>query len=233
MQRYANDRTINFKTKLGKILAFGGVGIVIIIFILSFQDGMLTNLLLIVTVIGMVLFQYGYFLYNRWGKHPRIDEIFEQALKGLDSRYSIFHYELGTNHVLIGPGGIFALVPVFIDGEITFNGNRWWRTRIRRGKEQKRALKNLTADAENELRSLTKTLQKKLIDQEIPKIKPILVFLHSGATVNADNAPIPAVHLKKLKAAIRKFDKGQTLDQAEVLQLADSLGFKTYKPSIE
>jgi hypothetical protein len=225
MQRYANDRAINLKAKLGKILTYGGFGIVIIIFILSLQEGMLTNTLLIVTLIGMILSQYGIFLDNRWGKRPRIDEVFDQALKGLDSKYSIFHYELGANHVLIGPGGIFALVPVVFDGEISFDGIKWWRTRIRRGKEQKRALKNLTADAEIELRSLTKSLRKKLIDQEIPEIKPILVFLHSGATVNADNAPIPAVHLKKLKAAIRKFDKGQTLDQGKILQLADSLGF--------
>jgi 5-bromo-4-chloroindolyl phosphate hydrolysis protein len=112
MQIYANDRTLNFKAKLGKILAFGGVGIVIFIFILSFQEGILTNILLVVAVIGMLVFQYGYFLNNRWGKHPRIDEVFDQALKGFDSRYSIFHYELGTNHVLIGPGGIFALVPL-------------------------------------------------------------------------------------------------------------------------
>jgi hypothetical protein len=68
-------------------------------------------------------------------------------------------------------------------------------------------------------------MQKKLLNHDIPEIKPILVFLHPETTTNADNAPIPAVHLKKLKAAIRKFDKGQTLDQAEVLQLADSLGF--------
>ena len=140
MQRYANDRAINFKAKLGKILTYGGFGIVLIIFILSLQEGMLTNTLLIVTLIGMILSQYGIFLDNRWGKRPRIDEVFDQALKGLDTKYSVFHYELGANHVLIGPGGIFILVPVVFDGTITFDGTRWWRTRIRRGKEQKRAM---------------------------------------------------------------------------------------------
>jgi hypothetical protein len=225
MQRYANDRAINFKAKLGKILTYGGFGTVIVIFILSIQEKMLTNTLLIVTLVGMLLSQYGIFLDNRWGKRPRIDEVFDLALKGLDSKYSIFHYELGANHVLIGPPGIFVLVPVVFDGEITFDGERWWRTRIRRGKEQKRAMRNIATDAAIEVRSLNKALQKKLVDQELPDVKPILVFLHSGATVNVEHAPITAVHLKKLKAAIRKFDRGHTLDEGKVLQLADALGF--------
>jgi hypothetical protein len=225
MQRYANDRAINRKAKLGKILTYGGFAIVIVILILSFQEQSLTNTLLIVTLIGMLLSQYGIFLDNRWGKRPRVDEVLDQSLKGLDSGYSIFHYELGANHVLVAPSGVYALVPVVLDGEITFDGTRWWRTRIRRGKIQKRAMKNLMADAAIEMRALTRTLQKKLIDYEFPEASSILVFLHSGAKVNVENTPIPAVHMKKLKATVRKFDRGQTLDQGKVLQLADSLGF--------
>lgn len=225
MLRYANDRAIERKAKLGKILTYGGLGIVIIILILSFSQEQLTNTLLIVTLIGMILSQYGIFLDNRWGKHPRIDEAFDQALKGLDSRHAIFHYELGANHVLIAPSGIFTMVPVVLDGEITFDGIRWYQTRIRRGKARKKAVRDLTTDASVEIRSLNKSLHKNLVDQEFPEGKPILVFLHAEATVNAEHAPIPAVHLKKLKGMIRKLDKGPTLDQGKILQLADSLGF--------
>ena len=225
MQRYANDRAIDRKAKLGKILTYGGLGVVIVIFVLSFQETMLSNTFLIVTLIAMLTSQYGILLTNRWGKHPRIDEVLDQALKGLDSKYSLFHYELGANHALITPSGLFALVPVMADGEITFDGEKWWRTRIRRGKAKKRALKNLTSDAAIEVRAFNKTLQRKLNDQELPEVKPILVFLHSDATVNAENAPIPAVHFKKLKGTIRKFDKGQTLEQEQVSELAESLGF--------
>jgi hypothetical protein len=185
---------------------------------------MLSNTFLIVTLIAMLTSQYGILLTNRWGKHPRIDEVLDQALKGLDSKYSLFHYELGANHALIAPSGLFALVPVMADGEITFDGEKWWRTRIRRGKAKKRALKNLLSDAAIEVRAFNKVLKKKLNDHELPEVKPILVFLHSDAQVNVENAPIPAVHFKKLKGTIRKFDKGQTLEQEEVLELVDSLG---------
>jgi hypothetical protein len=225
MQRYANDRAIQRKAKLGKILTYGGLGIVIVILILSFSQEQLTNTLLIVTLIGMILSQYGIFLDNRWGKHPRIDEAFDQALKGLDSRHAIFHYELGANHVLIAPSGIFALVPFVLDGEINFDGQNWYQTRMRRGKERKRAIRNLTTDASVEIRSLNKSLQKRFVDQEYPEGNPILVFLHNKAIVNAEHAPIPAVHLKKLKGLIRKLDKGPTLDQGKIQQLADALGF--------
>jgi hypothetical protein len=225
MQRYANDRAIDRKAKLGKILTYGGLGVVIVIFVLSFQEVMLSNTFLIVTLIAMLISQYGILLSNRWGKHPRVDEVIDQALKGLDSKYTLFHYELGANHALIAPSGLFALVPVLADGEITFDGEKWWRTRVRRGKTKKRALKNLTSDAAIEVRAFNKALQKKLNDQELPEVKPILVFLHSDTAVNTENAPIPAVHFKKLKGAIRKFDKGQTLDQGTISELADSLGF--------
>src|SRR4030067_3439954 len=101
MQKYANDRAIGRKAKLSKILTYGGFAVVVLILILSFQQEMRTNTLLIVTLIGMLLSQYGIFLGNRWGKRPRIDEVFDQALKGLDSQYAIFHYELGPTHRLI------------------------------------------------------------------------------------------------------------------------------------
>jgi hypothetical protein len=225
MQRYANDRTMDRKAKLGKILTYGGLGVVIVIFVLSFQEVMLSNTFLIVTLIAMLISQYGILLSNRWGKHPRIDEVLDQALKGLDSNYSLFHYELGANHALIAPSGLFALVPVMADGEITFDGEKWWRTRIRRGKEKKRPLKNLSSDAATEVRAFNKALKKRLNDQELPEVKPILVFLHPDATVKAENAPIPAVYFKKLKGTIRKLDKGQTLEQEQVSELAEALGF--------
>jgi hypothetical protein len=225
VQRYADDRAIDRKAKLGKILTYGGLGVVIVIFIFSFQEVMLTNTYLIVTLIAMLISQYGIMLSNRWGKHPRIDEVLDQALKGLDSKYSLFHYKLGANHALIAPSGIFALVPVLADGEITFDGEKWWQTKIRRGKPKKRSLKNLTKDASIEVHALNKALQKEFDDQELPDVKPILVFLHPDATVNVDNTPIPAMHFKKLKTAIRKLDKGQTLEHERVMELAGSLGF--------
>jgi hypothetical protein len=86
-------------------------------------------------------------------------------------------------------------------------------------------IKNLITDATIEVRSLTKALQKRLEDQEIPEVKPILVLLHDDATTNAPNAPIPIVHQKKLKSLIRKLGKGPTLDEEQVLEVADSLGF--------
>jgi hypothetical protein len=225
MQRYANDQAINRKAKLGKILTWGGFAIIILALVLSFQERIITNTLLIVTLIGMLLSQYGIFLDNRWGKHPRIDEVLDQALKGLDSRYAIFHYELGANHVLIAPSGCYALVPVSQDGEITYDGTKWWQTRLRRGKEKKRALKNLTADATFEMRALNKALQKKLNGQELPEVKSILVFLHPDAKVSVEDPPIPAIYVKKLKSSIRKFDRAQTLDEEKISDLAEALGF--------
>jgi hypothetical protein len=225
MQRYIKEKGIERKAKLGKILTFGGLAVVVVIFIYSLQSDVLNNSFLIIVLIAMLLSQYGIFLDNRWGKHPRIDEVFDQALKGFDSKYSLFHYELGANHVLISPSGVHALIPVILEGEISYDDEKWYQTRIRRGKERTKKIKNLITDAAIEVRSLTKALKKRLEDQEIPEVKPILVLLHDDATSNASNAPIPIVHQKKLKSLIRKLGKGPTLDEGQVLQVADSLGF--------
>lgn len=225
MQRFLKEKAIERKAKLAKILTYGGLAVVVVIFIYSLQKEILGNIFLVIVLVAMLLSQYGIFLDNRWGKHPRIDEIFDQALKGFDSKYTIIHYELGANHVLISPLGVFALIPVILEGEITYDDETWYQTRTRRGKKRKKKAKNLTDDAAIEVRSLEKALQKRLKDQEIPEVKSILVLLHENATSKASNAPIPLVHQKKLKSMIRKLDNGPTLDEGQVHQLTDSLGF--------
>jgi hypothetical protein len=225
MQIYVKEKAIERKAKLAKILTYGGLGVVVILFIYSLQENALSSLYLIVVLIAMILSQYGILLDNRWGKRPRMDEIFDQSLRGFDSKYTIFHYELGSNHALISPSGVFALIPITYDGEITFEDEKWYQTRMRRGKPRKKTIRNLTKDTNMEVKSLYNALQKRLQDQAIPEVKPILVLLHDDAISNAPDAPIPVVHQKKLKSMIRKSGKGPTLDEGQTLQLADSLGF--------
>jgi hypothetical protein len=225
MQIYIKNRSIERKAKIANYLMYAGPILLVGIFILSFSYPESTTILGIAALISFVVSQYGIILKNRWGKRPRIDEIIDQSLKGLDSKFTIFHYELGANHALISPSGIFALVPVILDGKITFEDGKWWQIKKSLGRERKKRQNKITTDAEFELRALSRSLQKKLPDQMIPEIKPILMFLHPDAVLTADHAPVYASHIKKLKSFIRKLEKGSTLEENQVAILADATGF--------
>jgi hypothetical protein len=225
MQIYIKNRSIERKAKIANYLMYAGPILLVGIFILSFSYPESTTILGIAALISFVVSQYGIILKNRWGKRPRIDEIIDQSLKGLDSKFTIFHYELGANHVLISPSGIFALVPVILDGKIIFEDGKWWQIKKSLGRERKKQQNKITTDAEFEVRALSRSLQKKLPDQTIPEIKPILMFLHPDAALTVDHAPVYASHIKKLKSLIRKLEKASTLEENQIAVLADATGF--------
>jgi hypothetical protein len=224
MRRYADDTAINRKARTGTILTFVGFGLLIVSLVLSFRTETVTMLSLGSALVGMIITQIGVTLTNKWGKRPRVDEIIDASLKGLDSSYALFHYKLGTNHALISPSSTFALVPCLQDGEITFAEGKWWQTTVKRGKKRKKALKNIGKDAQYEAQSTANRIRRLLSRDESPEVIPLLVFLHPDAKLKADNPSPNAVHHKKIKQYLRKI-KGGNIAQPVVKELAEKLKF--------
>ena len=83
------------------------------------------SLMLAALILGFGVTQLGIYFSQRWGRSPRPDEQLNQKLKGLDDRYSIYHYKSPTAHLLIGPSGIWVLIPKYQRGIITYSKNRW------------------------------------------------------------------------------------------------------------
>lgn len=224
MQRFANDKSIERKAKLGKYLTLAGFAALIGSLVLSFTQPQLANQLLIIAFSGTLLVQVGFLFTNRWGKHPRTDEILDQALKGLDSEYTLFHYLLGADHVLISPVGIYVLVPSIDDGEIRFRDGTWWQTRMRRGKAKDKKLKQLTTNARLEHRAFTKWVGKNLKAEDLPPSTPLLVFLHPDSTIHTKNASPDAVHFKKLKSYLRKQPRQSSIPESRLTELVELTG---------
>lgn len=225
MQRYANDQTIKRKAYIGRALTIVGMAIMILSVVALFAQQERYDLFFVfysIALAGILLFQVGSILHRRWGKSPRIDEIVDMGLKGLDSRYSIFHYELGTNHALITPSGVYALIPVALDGEISYEDGKWYQKRIRRGKPRTKEIKYLESEAEHAARSLNRVLERKS-QEDHPTAEPLLLFMRNDAELQADSSPIPAVHIKKIKNYLRKQDKDVTLSQEEISNLVQKL----------
>jgi len=74
-----------------------------------------------------LIFQFGNYYLSRWGKSPRPDELITAALKGLDDRYSLYHYVTPLFHLLVGPTGVYALLPYNQAGRLYYDEqrNRW------------------------------------------------------------------------------------------------------------
>jgi hypothetical protein len=179
-------------------------------------------------LVGFTLSQIGIFFGNRWGRHPRPDEVLNQALKGLDGRYTLYHYRTPTAHLLVGPAGIWALFPRNQRGVITFEKGRY---RQRGGGIMMSYLKMFAQeglgrpdlDIEHDRENLEKYFISKLETDNVPPIQAALVFTNDKVTIDiAEDADLPAVTLTagKLKEHIRKFAKGKpiSLDRAQEIQ---------------
>jgi len=226
MKRLANERRITRNARLGKILTYGGLAIVVAgMFVVSRYPNS-SSLALLPALAGLMAVQFGTAFMARWSRRPRLDELADEILKGLDGRYALIHYELATPHALFTPGGAFALILRTEDGEIRYRDGRWERTTTRRGLRRggTRTIRSVETLALADAEAMAKALHKRLPEAaEIP-VEPLLLFMHPRAVVHADSSPISAFHAKKAKEAIRRLPRRAALSEAQLAQLADRLG---------
>jgi len=131
MIRYANERAIRRNARLGRVLTFGGLGVLVLGLILSVAYPAQVNAVLGIALVGVLASQFGMVYYNRWSRQPRMDQVLDDSVKGLDGRYALFHYTLSSPHVLATPAGVFAIVPRLDEGEVTWSDGAWSLTRAR------------------------------------------------------------------------------------------------------
>jgi hypothetical protein len=181
---------------------------------------------------GFLLSQVGIYFTNRWGRRPRPDEHINLALKGLGESYSLYHYTTPTPHVLIGPAGIWVLLPHYQRGTIIYENGRWRQKgggfllgyMKMFGQE---GLGRLDVEIEGEIGVVKKFLTKCLPDTEIPPIQAALLFTDERVELlNVDDATTPTLQVKKLKELIRKAAKGKPISPARVKDIQDAVNLK-------
>ncbi|MEJ2411805.1 MAG: hypothetical protein P8Y34_02255 [Anaerolineales bacterium] len=226
-----NQKLIKRNRQIG---SFSGVLAIIVLGLgmyasFKYQDQISYSL--IALVLGLLLSQIGMYYANRFGRTPRPDQELDAALKGLDDQYALYHYQSPVDHLLIGPAGVWMLLPFPNKGKVIYNeskkrweklgGNLYLRffAQDNIGKPER--------EIEKGMRSLRKEL-KIVPELEIPEIKAALVFTEENAEVEADNAPYPTVHALQLKKLIRKEAKGSgSLPLPTVKTLQDHFGLES------
>jgi hypothetical protein len=158
---------------------------------------------------------------NRWGRSPRPDEKLDAGLKGLPGDFVMYHWTTAVAHLLVGPAGVWVLMPYHQRGQVAYRKNRWrmsgggfLQNYMRLFGQEGIGRPDLEAEAE--INSLRKSLAAKLGEDEIPEINAAMVFTNEGVEISAEDAPIPTLPLKKLKEFMRNKAKEKPIAAAEL-----------------
>ena len=222
MRQYIDLAKVKRNARLARILSFGGLAFMGLGLLISFRPPYRIDLVLGLFLAGILASQVGLPMRNRWDRRPRIDEVLDGALKGLDQRFAIFHYSLGARHVLICPGGVFAVIPRLENGLIQYSDGYWTRTTNKSGLLRRAGTRRVRGIE----REIAVEVDRASSHLELPfEVRPFIVFLHAGAEMDVRESPELATHLKKLKTALRKLPKAQTLSKPQIEQLATDRGY--------
>src|SRR3989304_418341 len=111
MRLISHDTLINRNVQIGKYSFGAGMGLLLGAFLINLyafsrpNDALVVFYALGAFLLGFTLTNIGTVFQNRWGRRP--DKGLADALKGLDDRFTLYNYRLGSPHVLVGPGGVF------------------------------------------------------------------------------------------------------------------------------
>ena len=208
MKIIKNEKLIKRNSKIGQYTSLGALFVLGIGMYISFTRPELFIWALAALLVGFTLTQIGMYFGNRWGRSPRPDEKLDAGLKGLPGDFVIYHWTTPVAHLLVGPAGIWVLLPYHQRGQVTYRKNRWkisgggfLQNYMRLFGQEGLGRPDLEADSE--INSLRKSLAAELDENEIPEINAILVFTTDGIEIDAEDAPMPSLPIKKLKEFMR------------------------------
>ncbi len=227
MEIATNDRLINRNARIGQITSIAGLLVLGGGLFISFTRPEMFSISLVALLIGFGLSQIGIYFGNRWGRRPRPDEVLNDALKGLDGRYSLYHYTTPTSHLLIGPAGIWVLLPRQQGGKITYDETkkRWrqkggnWYLKI----FAQESLGRPDLEIGSEIQAITSFLETHLDEEKVPDVNATLVMTNEKCEIDAENAPTPTMEARKLKDFIRKTAKGKPISLDLVKEIQQSI----------
>ncbi len=221
MKIIKNEKLIERNKKIGNYISLGALVILGGGMFLSFNRPEWFAYSLICLVVGYILTQVGMYMGNRWGRSPRPDEKIDAGLKGLHSEFNMYHYISPASHLLVGPAGIWVLLPFRQNGKVEFNGGRWKlsgggfiQTYMKIFGQE--GLGKPEAEANAEIASVQKFLEKNLEGQEIPKVNALLIFTSDDIVIDVTDSPFPAMKLKQLKEFIRQESKTRKLSSLQL-----------------
>jgi hypothetical protein len=209
MKIIRNEKLIKRNANIGSWTSLAALVVLGLGMYLSFTQPELFIYSLVALVLGFTLTQVGMYMGNKFGRSPRPDEKLDAGLKGLQNEYVMYHYTTPVSHLLVGPAGLWVVMPYHQRGQVSYKKNRWHLKgggflqgymRIF-GQE---SLGRPDIEIDNEIRSLKKHLLKHVDESELPEINALMVFTSDDVEIDTEGSPVPAMKLKQLKDFVRQ-----------------------------
>jgi hypothetical protein len=224
MKIIKNETLIKRNAKIGSWASLAALVVLGGGMYLSFMQPELFMYSLLALLLGFTLTQVGMYMGNKFGRSPRPDEKLDAGFKGLQNEYVMYHYTTPASHLLVGPAGVWVVMPYHQRGQVEYKKNRWHMRgggflqgymRIF-GQE---GLGRPDIELDNEIKSLKKHLLKHMEESELPEINGLMVFTNDEVEIEAEGSPIPALKLKQLKDFMRQKAKEKKLSSETLNRL--------------
>jgi len=228
MKIIKNEKLIKRNGQIGSWTSIGALVVLGVGMYISFTRTDLFVYSIVALLLGFTLTQIGMYMGTRYGRRPRPDERLDAGLKGLQNEFVIYHYMAPASHLLVGPAGIWVLLPYHQRGQVTYKKNRW---RMGGGGFLQGYMRIFGQDSigrpdiemESETNAVKKYLEKQLEGIDVPEINIMLVFTDETAQIDAEDAPVPTLKLKEIKEFFRKKAKEKPIGQTQLAAVKAAL----------
>ncbi len=229
MKVVTNTKLIKRNAKIGQVTSIGALVVLGIGLYISFKMPDKFAYSLGALLLGFFMSQIGMYYGNRWGRSPRPDELIDKGLKGLGREYTIYHYVTAASHLLVGPAGVWTLMPYHQSGMIVYEKKRWksrgggfLQSYLRLFGQENMGRPEIESETEIETsrRYLTKILPE---GSEVPPVKALLLFTSPKVELKVEDAPLPAITPKDLKDFLREKSKENPIGELMLDKLLRAL----------
>jgi hypothetical protein len=213
MKVVTNTKLIKRNAKIGQYTSVGALVILGVGLYISFKMPDKFAYSLGALLLGFLMSQIGMYYGNRWGRSPRPDELIDKGLKGLGREYTVYHYVTAASHLLVGPAGVWTLMPYYQSGIIVYE-KKHWKSRgggfiqsyLRLFGQENIGRPEIESEAgiEATKRYLTRILPE---GSEVPPVKSLLLFTSPKVELKIEDAPLPTITPKDLKDFMREQSK--------------------------
>jgi hypothetical protein len=223
-----NESLIKRNTRIAQIATFGGLLVLVGGMVISFSRPEQFGLSFGALMVGFALSQVGIYFTNRWGRRPRPYELLNQALKGLDGKYTLYHYIAPASHLLVGPAGVWVLMPRHQRGTITYRNGRWFQ----KGGNMylklfaQEGLGRPDLEITSETSNVRDFLKKHMEEERVPPVQAALIFTNDKTVIQIDEEDSPAaptLPINKLKDFVRKAAKSKSLSMERILEVQEAI----------
>jgi hypothetical protein len=217
MKLITNETYIERRAKIGRVASLASLivlaGALILSFIRTPTTFTLPLVLVGVMAVGVALSFVGGYYAERFGGARAHHLGVQDALKGLDDRFTLFEYVLPAPHVLLGPDGLKVILVRSQGGEVTYQDGRWshkQRGRFFREMAGQERLGRPERDLEKQIEAMEQYLADRVSGEEVP-VEGVVLFTNPEVQLEAEGAPVPTFYTKKVKSWLRGPGMGKQL----------------------